>query len=191
MEKNDAIETLFKRLEGELDTAIPSNNHESLFLKKLQQQQENSAVIPISRATEKPWIKWLSIAASIVFIIGVFSYTISYTSPTQADLASVSPELEKTQEFFTNAITKQLQTLENTTTSDNKALIADALKALEELETNYNKLKEDLVTSGNDKRVISAMILNFQKRITLLENVLKNAQEINDLKVQYDEKQSI
>ncbi len=191
MEKNDAIETLFKRLEGELDTAIPSKDHESLFLKKLQQQQENNTVIPISRGTEKPWIKWVSIAASIVFIIGVFSYTISYTSPTQADLASVSPELGKTQEFFTNAITKQLQILENSTTSDNKVLVADALKALEELETNYNKLKEDLVTSGNDKRVISAMILNFQKRITLLENVLKNAQEINDLKVQYDEKQSI
>ncbi len=190
MKKNDAIENLFESLKNELDVATPSKAHETLFLQKLQEQKTIKTITP-SHIQKTSWSKWISSAATITLLIGIFSYIISYESPTHADLASVSPELEKTQYFFTNLITKQLHSLETSTTPDNKKLVTDALKALEVLEINYEKLKTDLVTSGNDKRVISAMIRNFQKRITLLENVLKNAQEINKLKVRHYEKQNI
>ena len=46
----------------------------------------------------------------------------------------------------------------------------------------YEKLKLDLTSSGEDKRVIYAMITNFQNRIDLLENVLEQIEEIKQLK---------
>jgi len=50
------------------------------------------------------------------------------------------------------------------------------------LENDYNKLKSDLVKSGQDHRVIYAMISNFQKRIDLLNKVLEKVNNINTLK---------
>lgn len=53
---------------------------------------------------------------------------------------------------------------------------------MELLEKNYENLKIDLKESGNDKRVIYAMISNFQSRIDLLENVLKTIENLKTLK---------
>ena len=57
-------------------------------------------------------------------------------------------------------------------------LVVDALFQIELMEQNYIKLKKDLTTSGNDKRVISAMISNFQDRIDILNNVLNQIEEL-------------
>ena len=43
-------------------------------------------------------------------------------------------------------------------------------------------LKEDLTISGDDSRVIYAMISNFQSRIEVLQNVLQKIEEIKQLK---------
>ena len=66
-------------------------------------------------------------------------------------------------------------------------LVNDALELLQKLESDYENLKKDLVRSGNDKRVISAMIKNFQKRANLLEEVLQKINEINELKLSQNE----
>ena len=55
------------------------------------------------------------------------------------------------------------------------------------LETQYENLKNDLLESGQDKRVIYAMIDNFQNRIDLLEQVLEHIEatkKLNDLRPQ-------
>ena len=58
---------------------------------------------------------------------------------------------------------------------------------LKTLEADYEKLKTDLGKSGNDKRVIYAMINNFQTRIDILQNVLSGIEQIKELKTQNDE----
>ena len=51
----------------------------------------------------------------------------------------------------------------------------------------YQKLKKDLVDSGEDKRVIYAMVTNFQQRTALLQNVLETIENIQKLKEQDNE----
>ncbi|HET7361517.1 MAG TPA: DUF4179 domain-containing protein, partial [Salinimicrobium sp.] len=65
-----------------------------------------------------------------------------------------------------------------------EAVINDALEQLEILETDYKKLKTDLAESGQDPRVIYAMISNFQQRIDVLKNVLETVENINEQKQQ-------
>jgi septum formation inhibitor-activating ATPase MinD len=65
--------------------------------------------------------------------------------------------------------------------------VDDALKQVAILENKYVGLKKDLVQSGNDKRVIYAMISNFQNRINLLQQVIKKIEEIKNLKINRDE----
>ena len=99
------------------------------------------------------------------------------------ELASVSSEMADTQNFYASVIKKELYQLEQEKTPETEALIQDALKQLEILETDYSKLKNDLVKSGQDKRVIYAMITNFQQRIDLLNKVLEKVNTINTLKI--------
>ncbi|PTM09948.1 MAG: hypothetical protein DA407_04765, partial [Bacteroidetes bacterium] len=66
----------------------------------------------------------------------------------------------------------------NELTPEFQDLVVDALFQIELLDQNYNRLKEDLTVSGNDTRVINAMISNFQDRIDILNNVLNQIDEL-------------
>lgn len=173
--KKDSIEQLFDRLEGQLHVAEPSSDHKARFLEKLQsaQVQEEKPVRKLN------WWKPLAVAASIAL---VFMVTFSQTGGSEIrELADVSPEMEQTQTFFTQTIERELFELQQQTTPETQAIVDDTFKRLEKLETAYNGLKDDLAESGQDKRVIYAMITNFQNRIDLLQQVLEHIDAIKDL----------
>jgi hypothetical protein len=121
----------------------------------------------------------MAIAASL--ILGISIFAIVQQGPEAKDLASISPELSETQDFFTTAIALELASLNSERTPETETIVADALKRIDLLEKAYEKLKIDLNESGDDKRVIYAMISNFQSRIDLLQNVLKQIEEVKQL----------
>lgn len=176
--KKDTIDTLFKNLENEFDIDSPNSGHQNRFLEKLKQQ---NTVADVSPKKTSYWKPFLAVAASIVLCFSVFT-VIQQQEPELQGLASVSPELSKTQDFFTLAIQNELATLEAERSPETEELVTDALKQLHVLEVNYEKLKKDLTESGDDKRVVYAMISNFQNRIDVLENVLKNIEEVKNFK---------
>ncbi|MBW1296520.1 hypothetical protein [Aquimarina litoralis] len=183
MNTEDEIDKLFERMENQLDVYEPSADHRLRFLEKLQAQNQVIALKPKKRN----WIKPLAIAASIAILVGVMSIAPIFQTNDKAELASVSPQMEETQNFFTVAIQAQLEEIDNNSSAETKALVADAMEQLEKLEASYEILKKDLVESNNDKRVISAMIKNFQQRASLLENVLEKMNNINKLKLTENE----
>ena len=179
----DTIDKMFDNLQHEFDIELPNEGHEARFLSKLQTQNkvvEKSSVKSITSY----WKPLLAVAASVVICLGLFG-TFNQESEVM-DLASISPEYSKTQDFFTVTLTSELNKLEAERTPETELIINDALEQISELETEYEKLKLDLNESGNDKRVIYAMISNFQNRIELLQNVLnyieqtKNAKQISN-----------
>jgi len=185
MKNQDPIKKVFDHMKDRLDIHEPSTDHKARFLEKLQQQ--DTTVVSL-QPKKRTWIKPLSIAASIAVIIGIAAMSLISAPVQEADLASVSPQMEEAQSFFTSAITSQLEEINSISSTETKELVADAMKQIEKLETDYATLKKDLVISGNDKRVISAMIKNFQKRANLLEEVLQKINTINEFKVKENEK---
>ncbi|SEK52401.1 hypothetical protein SAMN04487910_0725 [Aquimarina amphilecti] len=183
MKKEDEIDKLFERMENQLDVFEPSTDHKVHFLEKLQKQNKVVSLKPKKRN----WIKPLAIAASIAILIGTISIAPILNTNKEADLASVSPQMENTQNFFTVAIKTQLEEINKNSSAETTELVTDAMKQLDKLESSYEDLKKDLVESSNDKRVISAMIKNFQKRATLLEEVLDKINNINKLKLTENE----
>ena len=177
--KKDAIDKLFENLDGSFDVYETPSGHKKRFLDKLI-EAEKPSVIRLN------WWKSLSIAASIAVLIAVGS-TLLKANPSESDLASVSPEMMQTQSFFTTTINEELQTLKSLTSPEAKVLVDDALTQIDVLEKQYAGLKKDLVISGNDKRVIYAMISNFQNRIDLLQQVIEKIEEIKNLKANRDE----
>ncbi|MGV8812648.1 MAG: hypothetical protein ACOH2D_00935 [Gelidibacter sp.] len=174
--KEDNLDRLFKNLENEFDNEMPEDEHEQRFLGRLKSNSNVSDKKP-KRTFYKPF---LAIAASIVLCFGLFFFI--HNKPQENGLASVSPELSQTKDFFTAAITSELNKIRDQRSPENEMMVSDALKQMELLEKNYERLKIDLKDSGNDKRVIYAMISNFQSRIELLENVLKTIEDIKQLK---------
>lgn len=170
---NDNIDNLFNDLKGKFDIEKTPEGHQKRFLYKLN-NQNNVSVRQLN------WWKPLSVAASIAILITVGYFSL-LQGKTSTGLASVSPEMKKTQTFFNTAIEKELNTLDTFNGPKVKAMAEDAIKQIKILEDDYKILETDLSESGNDKRVIYAMISNFQKRIDLLQNVIKKIEEVKEL----------
>lgn len=181
--KKDNLAKLFENLAGTFNVEDTPEGHQHRFLDKLNVQVETKKERKLIKFAFK---KALAIAA-IVAIMVTISTTFLNTNVTAAELASISPEMEQTQSFFTSTINKELKTLKTFNAPETKAMVQDALKQLEILENKYDLQKKDLVKSGNDKRVIYAMISNFQKRIDLLEQVINKIEEVKNLNTQKNE----
>ncbi len=168
------LEDWFKEQRDCFDIAEPHQGHESRFLEKLHSQQQKP-----KRLKHLDWWKPLVSSAAVVLLVFMGYLGIAKEKPT--DLAAVSPEMAKTKDFFTQAIEQELYNINEARTPETQKLVDDALIQLEILEKDYQKMAEDLKTSGEDKRVIYAMISNFQARIDLLTTVLEKIESIKKL----------
>jgi len=181
--KKDPINELFKTLDDSFDIETPISGHEQRFLDKLKQQ--SNTVVYSQPKTTNYWKPFLAVAASIVLCFSIF--TVMQQEPELMDLASVSPELSQTQSFFTTAIAQELASLESQRSPETETMIDDAMKQLSILEKEYEKLKINLNESGNDKRVVYAMISNFQNRIEVLKTVLEHIEDVKNFKLNQNE----
>ncbi|SDI22583.1 hypothetical protein [Winogradskyella thalassocola] len=176
---DDNLERLFDDLKGEFNIETPHNNHEQRFLDKLK--AEDSGATETKKQSGFNWKPFLAIAASIVICFGLFT-TLQQQQPEDLDLASVSPEMSETQDFFTITIESELKRLNKERSPLTEQIINDALVQIQLLETDYKKLKTDLTESGKNQRVIYAMISNFQTRIDILNTVLEQIEIVKQFK---------
>jgi hypothetical protein len=181
--QNDRLTELFDSLNGKFDIEVPPTGHESRFLDKLKAQQEATDV-NVDKGVSS-WKQLLAIAATIVISFSVF--IIVQNQSETLDLASVSPELSETQDFFTVTLTTELKKLNNERSPLTNQIINDALEQIKILEDEYKQLKIDLTESGKDQRVIHAMISNFQNRIEILNTVLEQIENVKHLKIKNNE----
>jgi hypothetical protein len=178
MNEKDNITNLFERLQGDFDIETPELGHERRFLKKLQQQQDqdsNDAKKPIVLFT---WWKQIAAACVILLSLGIFIGSNVDFGTTETTEITFSPEVEKSQVYFAALIEKELEKVKAAETEDTKELIQDAMKRLERLEKDYENLKNQLIERGDDRRILHAMVNNFELRIQLLESVLIQIDEI-------------
>lgn len=184
--KNDKIDELLKELD--FDNKKPGSGHKARFLKKLEEQNNQTKNLGSNTYKRSLWAPMLSFAAILAIAFMVLAGFFNQNSRQNlSELASVSPEMKETQQFYTQLIKNELETLKAVDDPGTEAIVKDALSQLEKLETEYIKLKEDLQKSGQDKRVVYAMISNFQQRIDLLTEVLSQIKNIKTLKNQSDE----
>lgn len=154
------------------DMEEPILGHEKRFLQKLEKQKPKQKSFPFR------------IAASIVFILGSATLFLIINQKTTVKL---SPETQKTQDYFTSVIEKELTDLKSKETPENKKIITDALLQLEILEKDYNKLKHEIANKGENKQIIYALLTNMQTRISFIQSVMQQLEHINQLKNNHNE----
>ncbi len=181
--KKDPINNLFDNLQDKFDFEEPENGHQNRFLQKLE---ASKGVVSLKKQSFN-WWKPLSIAASVVIILGLGFGMFSSSSSVDEQVAQISPEVSQTQFYFASLIEEQVKELESESTPETKKIIEDTMVQLHKLESNYQLLEHDLLNGGNSKLILSAMITNFQTRIDLLKDVLSQVENIKNLNKYHDE----
>lgn len=154
--------------ENNFDFQEPHSGHLERFERKLNHPK---------KINKTSW-KWLSVAASVVLVLGFWLG--SSHQKRIMDLADVSPKLEEVQDYFVNTINAELKTIEKNRNLETESIIEEALDHLEDLEDNYRMFILELNADGNKTKIINSMIRNYQQRLEILENVLQQIEQIKN-----------
>ena len=133
--EKDKIDELFESLHGAFDTEEPMQGHEERFLDKLDAAQ---GVVSL-RQSKRSWWKPLSIAASVVLLIGLGIGFLAEPPTVEDKVAKISPEASQTHFYFANLIEEQVRELEKQDSPETRKIIEDTMIQLQKLEQNYNK----------------------------------------------------
>lgn len=178
-EKKDSIERLFSQFDNQWDTETPRLGHSDRFLKKLN-------VEPVQKK-KKNWMP-LSLAASLLLIAGIIGfYQLKDNQPTN-QWQNASAQTIETHDYFASVVEKELTDLKSKQTPETEQIITDALTQMKVFEKDYQKIINELQKNGDSKQLLHAMIVNFQTRISFLEEVIKKIEFITHQKNVKNEK---
>jgi hypothetical protein len=165
----DKLHTYFS--ENDFDSQDPHSGHLERFEKRLANANQTK------KKPRSSW-KWMSAAASIVLVLGFWLG--SNHQKNSVDLADISPKMEEVQTYFVSTINQEIKELEKTRNLETEAIIEQALEELEELEDSYKSFVIELTKNGQQKKLIAAMIGNYQQRLEILQNVLLQIEQIKN-----------
>ena len=166
------INELFE-VQSNWDFENPESGHEKRFLEKLK----------VAKPKKRNWIP-LSLVASLFLSFGVMLY---FYSNFQQEEIQLSPQVQETQDYFSSVIQSELKNLKEQKNPMTTVLITDALHEMEKLETDYEKLKKEIAKNGENKQVVFAMITNMQTRISFLQQVMEQVEQLNNFNTDKNE----
>ncbi len=179
MQKNikEIINSDYKNTNNDLP-----NNHRLKFENRLQKELHSK---------KRNKFLLIKIAASFLILIslGVFTYSnLNKEEVIQQNytLGSLSPELEKIESYYTNAITYELTQLE--INDQNQPILDKYFSKLEELTKQYQQESNQLNLDKINEKTINALIDNLQMRLQLL---LRLKEQLNSIKNKNNEKSNI
>jgi hypothetical protein len=122
-------------------------------------------------------LSWYLLAASIALIVSLWFNFKSQDNIGYA-LSDVSEQMKETEDYFSSVIQSEIKKVSQQKNTNNTMIIDDALYQIEVLENEYVNLSKELKINGFEKRIIHAMIYNYQQRIEILQDLLSQINQI-------------
>jgi hypothetical protein len=183
MKEKDYIEELILKNLKELNNDEPPADHFERFEAKLEGLNKRKKVISLN-------LVW-KVAAAAVFAFLVVNQAVIWFSPEQGNqnankmaagmtLASVSPEYEEVEFYYTSAINGGLDQWENLVeqgliSAEEQQMMDSELREFEEV---FKNLQGDLAANPNDERVIHAMLEYYQTKLSLIYMIVEKLEEV-------------
>jgi hypothetical protein len=183
MKEKDNIEELILNNLKELNNTEPPTGHFERFEAKLEGLDKKKKIISLN-------LVW-KVAAAAVFAFLIVNQSIIWFSPEKGNqsvekmatgmtLASVSPEYEEVEFYFTSAINGGLNQWEKLVSEgliseDEQQMMNNELT---EFEVVYKNLQADLSVNPNDERVIQAMLEYYQTKLSLINMIVEKLEEV-------------
>ncbi|MGB4843071.1 MAG: hypothetical protein WBP16_01260, partial [Ferruginibacter sp.] len=173
----------------EFDNEVPSDkvweNIEASFVPK----QKKKSVI-------KPFYKW-SMAAAAMLIIATGVYFIAFNKPSgitgtenivsEPDINKLAPEYAPQMNQFVKMIDTKQEELK-VIAKEQPELYQKFTKAINQLDSSYSTLKNQLSASPNREMLLEAMIQNLQLQLSVLNQQLNIINQIKEQKKYSHEK---
>ncbi len=143
-----------------------------------------------SKLDEKPAKKsfqmriWMSAAASIVVIFGLWMYS-GITNNKTIEIADINPAYAEKQIRFSSLIEEKRDSLASFESVDPE-LTKEFSSDLVKLDEAYDKLQQEILTSPNKEVIVKAMIRNREMQLQTLRQQLYILNQVNDLKTKKD-----
>ena len=191
MKAKDNIEELILKNLERLNNNEPSEGHFERFEAKLNFQHKKKRI-----TLNVVW----KVAAAVIFVLLATNQAFIYFSPNsqgslfsgfnknEFTLASVSPEYEEVEFYYTNSINVGLNqwnslTEEGFISEEEQKMMDSELNEFEEL---YGNLQKDLAANPNDERVINAMLEFYQAKLSVINMIVSKLQEVKQTNKSYE-----
>lgn len=191
MKAKDNIEELILKNLERLNNNEPSEGHFERFEAKLNFQHKKKRI-----TLNVVW----KVAAAVIFVLLATNQAFIYFSPNsqgslfsgfnknEFTLASVSPEYEEVEFYYTNSINVGLNqwnslTEEGFISEEEQKMMDSELNEFEEL---YGNLQKDLAANPNDERVINAMLEFYQAKLSVINMIVSKLQEVKQTNTSYE-----
>lgn len=149
-----------------------------------------------AKKVSKPILQWVSIAASIILLLGVALHFYTGTTSVklkfdskEISLGSISPEFETIEQYYSSSIRLEISQLQ--LTDSNKEIVDEYLLKIVELTKEYKLLTIELNKNGVNDATIEALIRNLQLRLQLLKRLRNQLNQLKNLNKIENEKQVI
>lgn len=182
MKEKDYIEELILKNREELDDHEPKEGHFERFEARLKLQDKKKKL-----SLNLVW----KVAAAVIFVLLAGNQIAIYLSSPENEnkttntanslsLASVSPEYQEVEYYYTNAIDAGLTQWESLS---NEGFISQEeqemmQEELTEFEQRLNNLRKDLAANPNDERVINAMLEYYQAKLSVINMIVNKLEEV-------------
>ncbi len=136
------------------------------------------------------WITRVLKVAAVTFMVGTVGILIYFYGKREAylDYSRVNPDLAAAQRVYAQMVMQKKDSIAYIATS-NPALYGEFSKAINQMESNYNMLKQEFAKSPNRELTLEAMIRNLQAQIEILSQQLDVLNYINNSKNQTHDEQ--
>ena len=134
--------------------------------------------------------KVLKVAAVFVMVISAGYLLVAYQENEATKMSNINPDYAKKEIRFTSLIELKQEEIKDFAKQEPK-LYKAFVNEQNKLEIEHKDLKQQLLNTPNQDRVVKAMIRNLQAQISLLNQQINVMEEVKQLKNNGNENQSI
>lgn len=132
----------------------------------------------------------LKVAAVFVMVISAGYLLVAYQENEATKMSNINPDYAKKEIRFTSLIELKQEEIKDFAKQEPK-LYKAFVNEQNKLEIEHKDLKQQLLNTPNQDRVVKAMIRNLQAQISLLNQQINVMEEVKQLKNNGNENQSI
>ena len=176
-EQHDTLAEIIAKDRAALKTKSLRKGHQQRFLAKLEASENKKELASSTKKTSTSWMPW-TVAASILILVLSGGLLLNNNTDEAQELPE---EIANAEFYFEGLINGDLEKLEAAKSEHTTPLINDTVSQIKVLDQEYKILQEKLI-ENYDRRIVKAMISNFQTRIELLTMVLDQIEIIEQIK---------
>lgn len=157
------------------DHAHPPKDLWQRIAKELEEQEK-----PIGQAPVRKMMMRVLKVAAVTFLIGTAGIVVYFYGKKNAydDYRRINPDLAAEQQTYSQLVIQKKDSIAVIATK-NPVLYGEFSKALDQIEANYEMLKQEFANSPNKELTLEAMIRNLQAQMEVLSQQMEILNYVN------------